>query len=309
MKFVRGALLCVLLMVAAAHDHPMVGMISHPGSPGARSASSYIQGESAKFVESSGARNVALLYNQEWTTSEQTLKNLNGIFIQNSFTGEISTDATFLKTIEDAYNYVVQVNKDGEVFPLMATGKTALLLSSIPASTELSTYTTSVDAKDYATKLNVVEWKTPNDKVSVTSKIRDAFLKPAFSEDIVYFNQDIGITEESIKNNPILSENFEVVATAKDRQGKEFIAILKGKDVPVILSFVQFESVYNFYPKTNVPHSSEAARLSVQFSKAFTDFCRANDRTFGSTEKEYTNNLFNHKMTTVTDAEYQTFYF
>lgn len=299
----------VIILGTFAHDHPMIGMISHPGSPSTTDSTSYIQGETAKFVEASGARNVRLLYNQDWATSETELAKLNGIFVQNSFSGEVSTDSSFLKTLDDAYKYTVSVNQAGEKFPLMTTGATALALSSVIAGADLSTFTTSVDAKDFATKLNVVEYKIPNSDVDLTSQIRDAFLKPAYTSDVAYFNLDKAITAETIKSSEVLSSNFEVVATAKDRSGKEFIAILKGKSVPVILSFVLFESVYNFYPETQVPHSSEATRLSVQFSKAFTNFARANQRTYGSIEKEYANNLFNHKMTTVAAAEYQTFYF
>lgn len=311
MNSLKSTLLLLSIIVATfAHDHPMIGMISYPGSPSDKSSTSYIQGESAKFVEASGARNVAILYDQDWETTQSVLLNLNGIFIQNSFTGEMSNDATFLTLLENAYDYIVVQSALSIVYPLWTSGVTALQLSQvISSSNDLSTYTVPIDALDYPTTLNIIEHKFPNEKVTVTSNIRDDFLKHAFTKDIAYFNQDKGITLESLKKDTFLSEHFDVVATAKDRKGTEFIAIMKGKDIPVVMSFVLFEAVYNFYPHTNIPHSSEATRLSVQFSKAFTDFCRANDRTYGSIEQEYMNNLFNNKLTTVAKKEYQTFYF
>jgi gamma-glutamyl hydrolase len=311
MKFGLTTLFIAVLLVATiAHDHPMVGLMSYPGSPSARTANSYIQGESAKFIESSGARNVVIPYDQEWITSEDVLKNLNGIFIQNSFNGEMSNDEILLINLQNAYDYTVEQNENGEVFPLWTSGVTGLqLLEVIQPSNGASDFAVPIDALDYAATLKVIEFKTPNDKVSVTSNIRDAFMKPLSTEEIVYFNQDRGITVESFNSNDFLSSTFEIVATSKDRQGVEFIAIMKNKAAPVVISFVLFEAVYNFFPETNVPHTSNAARTSVQFSKAFTDFCRVNDRTLGSVEAEYKNNLFNNKMTTVADREYQTFYF
>ena len=302
-------LVTLFFSIALCHDHPMVGVISYPGSPSAKDSTSYIQVETAKFIESTGARNVGIRFDQDWPTSVKILQSLNGIYIQNSFNGEKSQNPIFKETLKNAYEYSSDKNAQGITFPIWTSGITALQLSEVLSSTQdMAKFTEKIDALDYATTLNIIEFLTPNEKVQITN-MRTNFLKPATMENIVYFNQDRGMTVESFKNDKFLSSNFDVVATATDRQGKEFIAILKGKEVPVVLSFALFEAVYNFYPKTAVPHSSEATRLAVQFSKSFTNMCRANDQTYGSVEKEYENNLYNRKLTTTIDPEYQTFYF
>ena len=102
-------------------------MISFPYKD-TTSYQSYIQGESAKFIDSSGARGVAILYDQAWTTSATALNNLNGIFIQNNFYNTSVSDAAFNETLTNAYKYVVNLNDKGVVFPLWASGESALLL-------------------------------------------------------------------------------------------------------------------------------------------------------------------------------------
>lgn len=309
MKFIKESILLVLVIASVfAHDHPMVALVAYPGSPINNEANSYIQVETAKFIESSGARNVAI---KTWDeTTESSLDNLNGIFIQNSVNGEMSQDQTWIDTLKNLYTYTISQHAFGVTFPLWTSGITALQLSEIMSEAQdLSQYTVNIDASDYATTLNVIEYKTPNEHVFITKNIKSSFLAPAFTSDIVYFNQTRGITIDSLKKDSLLSINFEVVATSKDKNGQEFIAIMKGKTVPIVLSFALFEKVYNFYPYTNVPHTDEATRLSVQFSKSFTDMCRVNDKTYGSIKAEYENNLYNHKLTTSLGIEFQTFYF
>jgi gamma-glutamyl hydrolase len=309
MKFVIGYILLALIVISvSAHDHPMVAIVAYPGSPTDIQANSYIQVESSKFIESTGARTIAI---KTWNAStEPVLGNINGILVQNSVNGEMSQDQGWIDTLKSIYEHIIGQHSLGVTFPLWTSGITALQFSQVMSETQdLSQYTVNIDASDYATTLNVIEFKTPNKHVSLTGNIKFAFLEPVFHNNIAYFNQTKGITVESLKNDALLSANFEIVATARDKNGLEFIAIMKGKTVPIILSFVLFEKVYNFYPYTNVPHTDEATRLSVQFSKSFTDICRVNDNTYGSISAEYENNIYNHKLTNSVGVEFQTFYF
>jgi gamma-glutamyl hydrolase len=300
--------LIVLLYTCFAHDHPMVGMMSYSGSPSEVEAKSYIQGESAKFVESSGARNVAVLYDQDWTESQSVLEKLNGLFIQNSISGHMDQSETFKTSLKNAYEYVSQKKSAGVTFPLWTSGITALQLLEAVSGSQIEDFTEQIDASDYATSLALTEFMAQSD-YTIMGNMRDAFLKPVLSSNLAYFNQTRAVTKQTFQSNAFLNENFEIAATAKDKNGVEFVAILKGKNAPVILSSVLFEKVYNFFPETNVPHSTEATRLSVQFSKSFTDLCRSNDQTYGSIEAEYVNNLYNHKLMPSVGKEYQTFYF
>uniref|UniRef100_A0A7S3J8R6 Uncharacterized protein n=1 Tax=Euplotes harpa TaxID=151035 RepID=A0A7S3J8R6_9SPIT len=301
----------VLLIIGGvfSHDHPMVGVISYPFQANPNGITSYIQGESAKFVEASGSRNVAIPFDQVWQTSVTALENLNGIYIQNSFFGEYSNSEVYKQTLKNAYTYTTDENDKKVVFPLWASGISALQLCEVLSTTQnLSAFTTSIDAMDYVTKLNLKEQRYPKEKIALTGLIKDNFIKYAIDENIAYFNQNIGLTEQSLKADNYLNKNFEIVATAKDRNGVEFVAILKSREYPIFLSFVLFESVYNFFPSTNVPHSSHATRLTVQFSKVFVGYARENSKAFATRELEYENNLFNLPMKTVATKEYMTFY-
>lgn len=303
-------LLLGLLLVAYAHDHPMVAMISHPLSPTnalSDKYNSYIQGESVKFVESSGVRNVAIKYDQDLTSYNDLLSQLNGIFVQNSFEVDHSKDFQFLDTLQKAYDYTLQQNDKGDLFPMWISGVSANDL--VELLTGSQDVVVKIDALDYSTALSLSESFNGDERMYITHNIKHHFLKHASDANAVYFNQDYGVTVESYKSNDFLSSHFEIVAKAKDRAGTDFVAMLKSKRYPVIMSFILFESVYNFYPDTNVPHTSESTRLTVQFSKAFTNMCRLNDRKFPETADEYKNNIFNNPLTTVTGPEYQTFYF
>jgi len=310
--FVLGLL---ILSIVMGHNHPMVGVITYPGSPGEVDSTSYIQAETVKFVESTGARNVAIKYDQNWITSSEELDNLNGIILQNSFNGAYNKDETYENVLLNAYLYAEAKADDQDIFPLMASGVAALQLSEILSSSQdLSQYTIEIDALDLVTDLEFTKdaslYQNKMAPVTLTmASISEKFIRSASNEGVAYFNQDKGITIESFKNDEFISNSFEIVATAKDRQGTEFIALLVGKEVPVILSFVLPESIYNFYPETNVPHSTEATKFSIDFSKIFTDLTKKNEQTYGSTETEYSKNLYNLELTTTVGPEFQTFYF
>ena len=292
-----------------AHDHPMVGVISFPYKANKEGITSYIQVETAKFIESSGARNVAIFYNQPWSTSVDMLSHLNGLVVQNNFENKL-TDSTFASTLKNAYWYATDANDKGTVFPLWASGTSALqMLEQISSNKDLSKFTVNIDAIDYSTTLKITEPRHPSESISLTASISDSDLSMLESEKISYFNQNKGITVNSIKNDPFLQNNFDVVATAVDRKGTEFIAIMKSKKYPIFLSFVLFESVYNFYPSTKVPHSIWASRMSVHISNSFTNYCRQNERAYADVVTEYKNNIFNYKVTTSIEKEYMTFYF
>ena len=270
-----------------AHDHPMVGVISFPYKANKEGISSYIQAETAKFVESSGSRNVAILYNQPWSTSVDVLSHLNGIVIQNNFFENSVKDATFNNTLKNAYWYTTELNDKGTVFPLWSSGNSALLLlEQISSNKDLSKFTVNIDALDYSTTLDIKEVRHPSETISVTGSISDSDLNNLQKEKISYFNQNKGITVNSIKNDPFLNNNFDIVATATDRKGTEFIAILKSTKYPVFFSFVLFESVYNFYPPTQVPHSINASKASVAVANSFTNYSRQNNRAFVDTQTE-----------------------
>ena len=192
MRFTIFIIMLLLLSWVFTHDQPMVGVISFPYKD--TSSKSYVQAETVKFAESSGARVVAVPYDQTWTTSADVLDKLNGILLQNNFFRITVTDATYNDTLNSAYKYVADKNDGGVVFPLWASGDAALLLSEqLSTLKDLSKYTVTIDALDYATKINIKEDRTTTSTISVTNTIRDDFLRYATSQNIIYFNQDKGI--------------------------------------------------------------------------------------------------------------------
>ena len=302
-------IIVILAFITKAHDHPLVGVVSYPVSSKEtldEKYTSYIQAESVKFIESSGVRAVALKYDQDWSEHKQLLSQLNGLFVQNSFDVSMNNDPTFIGTLKSAYNYTIEQNANGDLFPLWVSGISALQLAKLISGDKR--ITEKVDALDYSSGLSISETFDGNPNTYITHKIKHNFLRYAYEDNSVYFNQDSAITLDIFKGSK-LEEDFEIVAQAKDRKGRDFVAMLKSKRYPIILSFTLFEAVYNFYPENNVPHSSESTKLAVQFSKVFTNICRLNDRMFPTVADEFANNIFNNPLTVVTEPEYQTFYF
>ena len=60
---------------------------------------------------------------------------------------------------------------------------------------------------------------------------------------MIYFNHNYGISEEGFKKNKILNEKYLILAKAVDREGREFVSAIEGKQLP--LYGVQFHPEKN----------------------------------------------------------------
>jgi gamma-glutamyl hydrolase len=49
---------------------------------------------------------------------------------------------------------------------------------------------------------------------------------------VIYFNHNYGISEEGFKKNKLLKEKFRILAEAFDREGRQFVAAIEGKNIP-----------------------------------------------------------------------------
>jgi len=53
------------------------------------------------------------------------------------------------------------------------------------------------------------------------------------TENVTYFDHNDGIEPEHFASNPLLAQMFDVLATSVDRAGKEYVAAIQGKVMPI----------------------------------------------------------------------------
>ncbi|XP_063611998.1 uncharacterized protein LOC134785559, partial [Penaeus indicus] len=102
--------------LAAMTTSPEAPLPSTPTEP----SKSYIAASYVKFMEAAGARVVPILINQDKEYYERILSSINGVLFPG---GAVAIDQTsgYGRAGKLIYDTAVQMNKDGDVFPLWGT--------------------------------------------------------------------------------------------------------------------------------------------------------------------------------------------
>lgn len=277
------------LPLASATTRPIIGILTMP-SPYKTHPGSFFPASYVKFLESGGSRVVPIPYDLSPAALSALLANINGAL----FTGGAASFWTgrepsqYALTAQAIYNTTVNAAAAGESWPLWGTCLGHELISVIAAGLDYATspLTSGFNSDNLTAPVAFTPaaagsrlWGAPYAAMS----------KATYAKGDSYNSHTQGVTPADFAGAPLLADAFDVLGTSVDRNGKEFVATMEGKTLPIFTTQWHAEKVafeWNAPDVNDIPHSFEAVLANAWPAQFFANEARANDRAFATAADE-----------------------
>jgi len=282
-----------LLIVIAKHvrrpiitkplqTRPVIGILTQPvyGDPNTQ----YIAASYVNWLESAGARSIAIPQNADNATIDAIFPHIHGVLLPGG------ADVNMQDSVRRLWELALKSNDEGEVFPVWASCLgfemvvTLVGTNSKEEQKDFDILLKNYDSENIALPLDFT------DQVSLSNLFANPHLRHmARTENITMNNHMNGIKPETFMSNKSLSKMFRIISTNVDRNNQPFVSTIEAKDYPIYgvqwhPEKTMFE--YNTFddgtdtPKEVIPHTADAVRLSFEMSMAFVDKARESTHTF-----------------------------
>eukprot|EP00611_Tribonema_gayanum_P008627 TRINITY_DN1823_c0_g1_i1.p1 TRINITY_DN1823_c0_g1~~TRINITY_DN1823_c0_g1_i1.p1 ORF type:complete len:362 (+),score=139.31 TRINITY_DN1823_c0_g1_i1:271-1356(+) len=271
--------------VAVAIDRPIIAVVSHPAARPDEPCSGeceYLAASYVKWIESAGGRAVRMPYNITAAEAEDLLSQVNGLLLPG---GEADLPAG----VRHAINHVVEMNANGDFFPLWGT---CLGLEWLAMA--LSGDDSTIEAGYDASNINYALVYTRDARWSKLVRQLPPRVRAAMELEALTFNSHSkGLSPQTYAANQNLQRSMHVISINYDRQNKPFVSAMEGNRVPIFAvqwhpekSNFEFGTLPDGSPMEAINHSEMAVASSWHLARAFMHFARKNDHTFRSPAEE-----------------------
>uniref|UniRef100_A0A674B4W2 folate gamma-glutamyl hydrolase n=1 Tax=Salmo trutta TaxID=8032 RepID=A0A674B4W2_SALTR len=254
----------------------------------------YIPASYVKYIESAGSRVLPIRLTQSTDEYENIFKSINGLLlIGGSSDLETSDFAKVSGAAEPLFTSVHLIANDaGDSFPIWGTCLGMQLLTCLVAGENLLTKTT---AENMALPLNLT-------KEAHSSQMFQGFpidVMKALSQEALTGNfHQYGVTVKTFKENEKLQSFFSILSTNTAENGAIFVSTMEGRTYPFY--GVQWHPEVNRFqwdPKLNFPHSSDAVRVASLLAEFFVNEGRRSLHHFDQPEEEAVSLIYNYTPT------------
>ena len=245
---------------------------------------SRVENNYVRWLQASGADLVSV---HPWTSYEvidDLLSKVNGVLFQGN-PDDLDIQSSYYKTIKYIYKKVIEINDSGIKMPIISIGDDAALLSTIIAEDNIEIVTKAKNTINQPSNINLF---LSQDKTIIFKEFEQSDMKALEEENILPNNLNRFVSVTNFISDFHLGQKFNVVATSKSEEGKEYISIAEGKKYPIILltfhpEYVVFEQNTNFI----IPETLKAIYTSRFIGNGFVFFGRKNvPNVFTVEEKE-----------------------
>ena len=245
---------------------------------------SRVENNYVRWLQASGADLVSV---HPWTSYEvvdDLLSKVNGVLFQGN-PDDLDIQSSYYKTIKYIYKKVIEINDSGIKMPIISIGDDAALLSTIIAEDNIEIVTRAKNNINQPSNINLF---LSQDKTIIFKEFEQSDMKALEEENILPNNLNRFVSVTNFISDFHLGQKFNVVATSKSEEGKEYISIAEGKKYPIILltfhpEYVVFEQNTNFI----IPETLKAIYTSRFIGNGFVFFGRKNvPNVFTVEEKE-----------------------
>jgi len=263
----------------------------------------YIAASYVKWIESAGGRVVPIKYNATNDEVDTIMSSVNGILFPGG-------DASIPDTANYIFESVIQLNKNGDYFPLWGTclGFEWLLMA-VGGDDVLSSY----DAENISLPLTFT-----NDASSsrLYYEATDSLISILATENVTMNNHMYGGSPDLFEGSSDIGSFYTILSTNEDRSGKTFVSSMESKNYPIY--GIQFHPEKNNFewgtypnglPYEVINHSPDAVIISQYFGNVFMREARQNFHTFAAPELEDDALIYNYQPTKTGPDFMQEYYF
>ncbi|GFH25699.1 folate gamma-glutamyl hydrolase [Haematococcus lacustris] len=249
---------------------PLIGILTQPchTCPG----KSYIAAGFVKWIEAAGGRAVPIRFYASDEELYRIFKSVNGLVFPGGLTW-LWLDAPYVITARKLFNWAVQANDAGDVFPIHGTCLGFQLLHILASNISRNVLLVDTDSVAHPTTLKF--WgndAADNSRMfaSMPVHLRDALESP--EQNIVLQNHMYGMPPAMYTKHPVLASWYNIISTSMDRNG----------------TGTQWhpEKPPSEFGMLEVPHSIEAISVSQHLANMFMELARRSSHAPESKEEE-----------------------
>ena len=149
--------------------------------------------------------------------------------------GEVNLESSaYYSLTKKLYQWAVEANMKGDFFPVLGIcrGMQALAVHTVGNLSPLSL----TDSKNFSAPL---KWMKNFKQSGLLVGVPDEILKEIGSRNVTSHFHKYGITPKTFNEIDAIRKRFQILATSKDRNGKEFVSIFEGNELVFIYNLNQ----------------------------------------------------------------------
>ena len=275
---------------------PVIGVMTHPGDNGGQTylASSYV-----KWIESAGGRVVPIPYDMDDLSDvDKILSKVNGVLFPGGH-------SNLNPTAQHIYSSVLQMNKDGDYFPLWGTclGFEWLMMSQSQNETILAN---NFDSENLTLALQfestTMRHNFDHSRIFSQMTTAERALFTDSKDPVTMNNHGSGVMYRDFLRTPKLRDFFSVLSVNEDREKLRFVSTVEAHLHPIY--GVQWHPEKNpyevkmdgdaFHEVTN--HGSNAVVAAFKLAKFFVDECRKSKHSYSNAEELIGDLVYNYPV-------------
>ena len=278
-------ILLILLQLIHVLNYPIFPTILTISIPISEDDSkSRVENNYVRWLQASGADIISV---HPWTSNEEIdylLTKVNGILFQGN-PDTINIESAYYKIAKYLFLKVIELYDSGVKMPLISIGDDVSLLSAIISEDDISIISELEYKIIEPSNLNL--YKEPENTI-LFSEFEKEDMKALEEEYILPNNLKRFVSIKNFISDFHLSEKFDVIATSKTEDGKEYISIAEGKKYPIIMvTFHPEYVVFETGKESTIPETLHAIYTSRFIGNGFVFYGRKNVmNTFTIEEKE-----------------------
>lgn len=273
-----------IIFVSSYPYFPTILTVSIPIFENNSNLKSRVENNYVRWLQASGSDIISV---HPWTSHEdidKLLSKVNGVLLQGN-PNNLDINSDYYKVVKYIYEKIIKINDSGIRMPLIALGDDLSLLCSIISEDNTSINTELKYPIHEPTKIKL--FSSP-ERTIILKELEKEDMKVLEKEYVLPNNLKRIISVKNFLSNFHLGQKFNMVATSKTKEGKEYISIIEGKKYPIIMvsfhpEYVVFETNDDFI----IPETLNSIYISRFIGNGFIFYARQNVKNdFTVEEKE-----------------------
>jgi len=269
------------------NDRPIIAVLTQHHRPLFHNQS-YLAASYVKYLESSGARVVAIPHHFTESQVKELFGYVNGFLMPGGGVKYFTSD--YYKHAKVFWDLAIKANDEGNFFPIWGTCMGFEVMHVLQAN-EIVT-DTSV-SNDKALALDFLEGAR---KSRLLKGAPDDLFKIISKEKVTWNHHSQGIRRQRYEHNKKLSNFFNILSVNIDEDGKEFISTVEAKKYPFY--GVQWHPEKNNFEHRTIykefPNSANGVRTSQYMANFFVNEARKNQHRFPTQQMEDKYLIYNY---------------
>lgn len=271
---------------------PLIGVLTQPchECPGR----SYVAAGYVKWIEAAGGRAVPIRFYASDDELHRLFKSVNGLVFAGGLTW-LWLDAPYVITARKLFNWAVEANDKGDVFPIHGTCLGFQLLQILVSNVSRNYLLVDTDSVSHPTTLQFTQEAASSKmfgglRPDLVAKLGDS------AYNISIENHMYGVRPAFYDRWPILKDWYQVLSTTRDRNGTEYVSTIEGKKYPFFGTQWHPEKPPYEFSMDETPHTLDAIQVSQHLANVFVEAARHSIHRPESHEEELAMEIYSTQL-------------